>query len=186
MELETQFNSFYPRIKAMSLRYSKDTRIPADDFESELCEAFYRKFEVYDALLCDNFTAYILVELKKRAIDVIRSKYGKSWQRLDYLEDKLPVDYEGYNAVEVLVVDDANTESTAIDRVVIGDKRQLIYSLLDETTTPIVEELIATDDSIKRVSERLGIHQEKARRALRKLRKRYDAKKFGDYRAYIA
>lgn len=185
MELDSQFNKFQPRIKSIAIKYASSTKIPAEDFESAMNEAFWLGFESYDARKNKNFDAYIFGVLKKRAINVIRSKYGKWWQRSDYLEDKLPVDCEGYNAVEVLVVDDANTESIAIDRV-IGDKRQLIYSLLDETTTPIVEEMIATGDSLNRVSERLGLHPEKARRALRKLHKRYDAKKFGDYRAYIA
>lgn len=184
MELNSQFKKMYPRIKAMSLRYSSETSIPSEDFESEFCEVFYRRFEMYDPSRCDCFEAFVFGALKKRAIDIIRSKYGKSWRRSDYLEDKLPIDCEGLNAVDVIVIADGCTESSAIDRV-IGDKRQLIQSLLDETTTPIVEELLATGDSINQVSERLGYHHQKTFRSLRKLHKRFDAKRFGDIRDYL-
>lgn len=185
MNLESHFKSLHPKIKALANRYANQTGIPSDDFESVMCEALWLVHEKHDVSKIRNLEAYIFGILKNRSIDLIRCKYGKSWKRSDYLEDKLPATYEGYNAVEVLVVDDANTESTAIDRVV-GDKRQLIYSLVDESTTPIVEEMIATGDSLNRISARLGINHEKARRALRKLHKRYDEKKFGDYRSYIA
>lgn len=184
MELSSQFNKHYPRIKAISNRYSRGTSIPAEDFESEFCEVYYQKFDAYDKSRCDNFEAFVFLEIKKRAIEVIRSKYGKSWQRFDYLEEKLSIDCEGMNAVDVLVIADGSTESSAIERVM-GDKRQLIQSLLDETTTPIVEDLLATGDSINQVGKRFGLHPETTFRKLRKLRKRFDEKRFGDITDYL-
>lgn len=188
MELESQFNSFHPKIKSLAKRYARETSIPAEDFESAMCEGFWVSFETYDANKNDNFDAFIFSKLKKRAIDVIRSKYGKSWQRSDYLEDKLPANCEGMNAVEVLVIADTNTESSAIERLD-GDKLQLIKHLTsgsDSFTIAVVKELLETGQTIKGVSTRLGVHNYKTSRALRKLHKRYDEKKFGDYRSYIA
>lgn len=98
---------------------------------------------------------------------------------------------------------EAKTENKVVEDEVIGnvdkkkeaDQRQLIDFLVisdskepDATTTDIVEAYRLAPPSAKdtAIAKSLGIHHETVKRKLRRLARRYDANRFGDYRDYLA
>lgn len=71
-----------------------------------------------------------------------------------------------------------------------ADQRQLIDFLTDPTqvdhdTTLIVSQF-PQHESITALAKALGLHHEFAKRKIRRLARRYDANRFGDFREYLA
>ncbi|WP_054958426.1 hypothetical protein [Paenibacillus dakarensis] len=135
-----------------------------------------------------DFGRMMSTALKNARLDLFRSETSR----------RKGIDYDYADREESTPILEIPTEETPekifLEREKEADQRQLIDFLVssdsgepDATTTAIVE-AIAAQPSAKdtAIAKSLGIHHEIVKRKFRKLYRRYDANRFGDYREYLA
>jgi len=145
--------------------------------------------KLVDASNVTDFERALNVRLRRRRIDLLRkTKVRRMRQRsLDEMVDVK--DDEGAATPEILRSDYNLEEEVFLKKE--ADHRQVIDFLktdlgsVDPVTTRIVTEF-PQYPSITALSKALGLHHEDIKRRLRRLSRRYDSNRFGDYRDYLA
>ncbi|MEC0328743.1 sigma factor [Paenibacillus macerans] len=191
MEFNEKFKKYYPLIRSISFSYHKSTGIPAESFESELCESLWKALRTFDERKEAKLDTWVTKVLRHAAIDVIRSAEGGYYRRVYAIIDA-PDDEDAPTSE---VPDEETTEDGYFRRRYKkkADQRQLIDFLLhsgnpDATTIAVVEAYLAAPPSASdtAIAESIGIHHMSAKRSLRKLSRYYDANRFGDISDYLA
>lgn len=189
MEFNEKFKKYYPLIRSISFSYHKSTGIPAESFESELCESLWKALRTFDERKEAKLDTWVTKVLRHAAIDVIRSAEGGYYRRVYAIIDA-PDDEDAPTSE---VPDEETTEDGYFRRRYKkkADQRQLIDFLVNDPTqvdreTRLIVSQFSQYDSITALAKALGMHHEFVKRKLRKLSARYDANRFGDIYDYLA
>lgn len=183
MSFNEKFNKYYPTILAISKKFSRTSKVPVEEFISQLSEEFFVKHESYDESKCE-FDSYIKAVLKQRAIRVATRKDRTFYASIDYIEK----DESDKDSAKFEFVDDFNLEDYVTSKKK-ADQRQLIDSLLegsDDKTTAIVSAFLThANPSVTAIAKELGMHHQQVTRALQRLAAKFDTKQYGNYSDYL-
>lgn len=185
MNIEEQFNKVKPIIAMYAERFSKATNIPAEEFESAMCEEFATKVDKYDGRI--PFTSYIKPKLNQCSQRVASRKERKFHGNIVHADSI--VDEEGNQVFEF--ADSINVEDYAISNIEKSpDKLPLIRALTekaDDFTVAAVHLILSNPNAtLNSIATEMGVQQIQLQRKLRKLAKYYDPSRFGDISRYLA
>ncbi len=194
MKFEKQFNSFYPTLRQISIRFSRTTGIPVEEFESTLCEEFYLKYAHFDPQKKDSFTAYMRVVLTQRAMRMAGRKETEFYRKEELFVGQEDSSEDGDDvAVELEIVDEFNLEeyvASKAEHKTDADKRQLINALsknTDSVTKKIITEYLRSENAKPTaIGKAIGIHHQVVKRKVKKLARNFNESEFGNIEAYLA
>lgn len=194
MKFEKQFNSFYPTLRQISLRFAKTTGIPAEEFESTLCEEFYIKYAHFDPQKKDSFTAYMRVVLTQRALRMASRKETEFYRKEELFVGQEDSSEDGDDvAVELEIADDFDLEEYVViksEHKTDADKLQLINALTkksDSITQRIVTEYLRGEHTKPTaIGKVVGVHHETVKRKIKQLARNFNEGEFGKIDAYLA
>ncbi|MFC3345040.1 hypothetical protein ACFOHW_21980 [Paenibacillus abyssi] len=182
-------------IHNISLRYSKQSGVPAAEFVSQLSEEIWVAYRDYDSAYGATLITWINGCLRRRAMDVIRERDGTYYRRVSLISAIAKTDEDEDAPTSEVAESGPSLEEYVIERMhrkKEADQRQLIDFLVNSDPDQVdpVTTLIVTKfpqyPSITALAKALGLHHEVVKRKLRALSRRYDANRFGDYREYLA
>ncbi|MFF2886694.1 hypothetical protein [Paenibacillus sp. NPDC057967] len=134
-----------------------------------------------------DFERSLNVRLRRRRIDLLRRKTSK--EATESYEAILESTVEEGTAIPDSFQSSHNLEHEVLMKE--ADHRQVIDSLVnDPTQVDPVTTLIVTEfpkyKTVTALAKALGLHHEDIKRKLRRLSRRYDANRFGDYYEYLS
>ncbi|WP_127506857.1 hypothetical protein [Paenibacillus humicus] len=139
---------------------------------------------------CGDFGRVFTKALKNARLNFYR-KRKRSERWFGVLELDQPVDHGEDGAATPTLLDRKGSSDNVAQKMKEADQRQLIDSFVndpakvDPVTTLIVTKF-SQYDSVTALAKALGIHHEVVKRKLERVRRQYDANRFGDYREYLA
>jgi hypothetical protein len=185
---EVGFNDVYQAAKRIRGINEGKVRGIANCDESDATELFDEAFmKLTLGPEVPDFERALNVRLKRRRIDLLRRMQTRAI--IESYDEILDLAVE-----EGTAIPDSFQSSHNLEREVLmkeADHRQVIDSFVnDPTQVDTVTTLIVTEfsehQSITALAKALGLHHEVVKRKLRKLSRRYDANRFGDYRDYLS
>ncbi|MHA7964955.1 hypothetical protein ACX93W_12500 [Paenibacillus sp. CAU 1782] len=135
-----------------------------------------------------NFERALNGRLKYRRLDLLREGYRL--RKSESFDALLEASAEDGALLPRAARSDFDLEGEALQKTEV-DQRQLVDFLagnindLDPITALIVTEF-SKYKSVNALAKALGLHHEDVKRKLRRLSRRYDANRFGDYCDYLA
>lgn len=182
----TMFEQFHR--DSLYSRGCRDSHSAKESFDNAV-------FELSQRDDVDNFANALSAALRRKRLMLCRS-LARRRNRIPGSLDETEADESGEYTPKYKMPDEPAAEDVAIEdlcRKKEDDQRQLIDFLKhsgnpDATTTAIVEAFLLAPPSASNteIAKSIGIHHETVKRSLRKLSRRYDANRFGDYSDYIA
>lgn len=182
-ELYAVAQPYYKRHRGKIRGYSGfDDTDALTGFDNSMFELCYRD------VVYMNFERALNGRLKYRRLDLLREGYRR--RKSDSFDALLEASAEEGASLPKAVRSDFDLEGEVLQKTE-ADRRQLIDSLadnindLDPVTALIVTEF-SNYKSVNALAKALGLHHEEVKRRLRRLSRRYDANRFGDYCDYLA
>ncbi|MCG7407739.1 hypothetical protein MH117_09915 [Paenibacillus sp. ACRRX] len=183
------FHAFERRIKYLSARYSRTSRLTYEDYYSHLSECLWNCFKKFDINAGAKFSTYVYKSFNMKIIDLLKSKESKQLSKQAYFDNMVD---EDSNAATFEVSDEGAEEhyNQVLYKKKEPDQLVLIEFLLqspqtDSATTAIVAEFRKCDGNYSEIGRSLGIHHETARRKLIRLSRSYDPFKHGEIIDYF-
>jgi hypothetical protein len=190
MEFEKLYEDHYVKVGKISRQFSRTTGVNLVELQAHLNGEFYFAILDYNETRSKDVSKWLNARLKARAMDFVKS-YIRREKKVVYFDEsnKRENDEEkSYEIIDEFILEDyvIDREQTKTD----ADKRQLINALLedaDDLTTAIVNEILSTDSlNLRLIGRTLGTNHVKVMRRLEKLKRNYDANRFGDINNYLA
>lgn len=180
MTFEQTFRSFIPILKSISYSFSTTTKVPYEDYFSELQQCLWECFKEFKEEKETSFRTYATNCLKRRAIDVSRSKYAKYYITIDY---SVEVSDENESLI--------SNQVSYRQKKKKADKQKLIDSLLESSkilTDPKMTAIIRGLPGYKSITDAAtsnGLDYNQIARPLKRMARHYNPEIHGDILDYF-
>lgn len=177
----------------ISRSFSRSSKVPYEDFYSELSECLWKCSEKFKAGGTASFETYLAISLKRKAVNVAKSRYAGYYKRAeDIPRNKTDDESESDTPIsETTLTDGITTEDRAIERerkkkvAVIHDHLlRSSQTKFGSALTAIIAEL-SDYESPYALEKANGLARHSVSRKLPALRRFYDANRFGDIREVL-
>lgn len=166
---DERFTLIYPRIKALSTRFASSTSVPAEEYESYLCEEFINVDAAFDASVNNSYAAYVGAMLERKAMNLANGD-GRMRQFYDKIKPlELPADADEDARYPQELVSSVDIEEQVFDVMFVEEQ----LANADEETRSILEEFFADPHaSYREIGRRLGLHDKLVKRRLEAVAKK--------------
>ena len=166
---DERFTLIYPRIKALATRFASTTSVPAEEYESYLCEEFINVDAAFDASVNNSYAAYVgaMLETKAKRLAEPARKERKYYDSIVSLE--VPDDSDEDARYPQEYVSSVDIEEQVFDVMFVEEQ----LANADEETRSILEEFFADPHaSYREIGRRLGLHDKLVKRRLEAVAKK--------------
>lgn len=165
---DDRFRALYPAITELARKYARTTSVPAEEYESYLCEEFIAIDKSFDRTRNDSYRAFVISMLDRKAKVLARPNLKERKFHDSITPIEVPDDEEEEAKYPVELIADVDIEEQIFDVMFVEET----IERYEGETRDILREFFADPyASFRDIGKRLGIEDKRVKRRLQAVAK---------------